>query len=130
MALEGVARLASRQVRSTRSQAELSGGNQQKIVLGKWLANNPKLLILDRRRGIDVGAKAKESPPRLMSQLAGEGVAILMVLRAKLPEGLGMSDRVLVMREGRLVAEFDRADPDFRGRGRRDDRRDVGRKAA
>ncbi len=85
----------------------LSGGNQQKIVLGKWLANNPKLLILDEpTRGIDVGAKAEIH--RLMSELAGTGVAILMI-SSELPEVLGMSDRVLVMREGRLVAEFDRA---------------------
>jgi rhamnose transport system ATP-binding protein len=85
----------------------LSGGNQQKIVLGKWLANNPKLLILDEpTRGIDVGAKAEIH--RLMSELAGEGVAILMI-SSELPEVLGMSDRVLVMREGRLVAEFARA---------------------
>ncbi len=77
-------------------------------MLGKWLANNPKLLILDEpTRGIDVGAKAEIH--RLMSQLAGEGVAILMI-SSELPEVLGMSDRVLVMREGRLVAEFDRAD--------------------
>ncbi len=85
----------------------LSGGNQQKIVLGKWLANNPKLLILDEpTRGIDVGAKAEIH--RLMSELAGAGVAILMI-SSELPEVLGMSDRVLVMRDGRLVAEFDRA---------------------
>jgi rhamnose transport system ATP-binding protein len=85
----------------------LSGGNQQKIVLGKWLANNPKLLILDEpTRGIDVGTKAEIH--RLMCELAGAGVAILMI-SSELPEVLGMSDRVLVMREGRLVAEFDRA---------------------
>ena len=85
----------------------LSGGNQQKIVLGKWLANNPKLLILDEpTRGIDVGAKAEIH--RLMCELARDGVAILMI-SSELPEVLGMSDRVLVMREGRLVAEFDRA---------------------
>ena len=77
-------------------------------MLGKWLANNPKLLILDEpTRGIDVGAKAEIH--RLMSQLAGEGVAILMI-SSELPEVLGMSDRVLVMRRGRLVAEFDRED--------------------
>ena len=76
-------------------------------MLGKWLANNPKLLILDEpTRGIDVGAKAEIH--RLMSELAGAGVAILMI-SSELPEVLGMSDRVLVMREGRFVAEFDRA---------------------
>ncbi len=86
----------------------MSGGNQQKIVLGKWLANQPKLLILDEpTRGIDVGAKAEIH--RLMGELAAQGVAILMI-SSELPEVLGMSDRVLVMREGRLVAEFARAD--------------------
>jgi rhamnose transport system ATP-binding protein len=85
----------------------LSGGNQQKIVLGKWLANQPKLLILDEpTRGIDVGAKAEIH--RFMGELARAGVAILMI-SSELPEVLGMSDRVLVMREGRVVAEFDRA---------------------
>ncbi len=89
----------------------LSGGNQQKIVLGKWLANRPKLLILDEpTRGIDVGAKAEIH--RLMGELANQGVAILMI-SSELPEALGMSDRVLVMREGRIVAEFarDEANP-------------------
>lgn len=87
---------------------KLSGGNQQKIVLGKWLATNPKVLILDEpTRGIDVGAKAEIH--RLMSELAGKGLAILMI-SSELPEVLGMSDRVLVMREGRIVAEFARAD--------------------
>ncbi len=86
----------------------LSGGNQQKIVLGKWLANKPKLLILDEpTRGIDVGAKAEIH--RLMGQLASQGVAILMI-SSELPEVLGMSDRVLVMREGRIAAQFARAD--------------------
>jgi rhamnose transport system ATP-binding protein len=86
----------------------LSGGNQQKIVLGKWLANKPRFLILDEpTRGIDVGAKAEIH--RLMGELAKQGVAILMI-SSELPEVLGMSDRVLVMREGRIVAEFARAD--------------------
>jgi rhamnose transport system ATP-binding protein len=85
----------------------LSGGNQQKIVVSKWLANKPRLLILDEpTRGIDVGAKAEIH--RLMDELAHAGAAILMI-SSELPEVLGMSDRVLVMREGRLVAEFDRA---------------------
>ena len=85
----------------------LSGGNQQKIVLGKWLANKPRLLILDEpTRGIDVGAKAEIH--RLMGELAKQGVAILMI-SSELPEVLGMSDRVLVMREGRINGEFLRA---------------------
>jgi len=107
MAEAGVRRFAVKTSSVDEIAARLSGGNQQKIVLGKWLANNPRLLILDEpTRGIDVGAKAEIH--RLMSQLAGEGVAILMI-SSELPEVLGMSDRVLVMREGRLAAEFDRA---------------------
>src|SRR5690606_8296396 len=88
---------------------KLSGGNQQKVVVSKWLASQPKLLIMDEpTRGVDVGAKAEIH--RLMSQLAAEqGLAILMI-SSELPEVLGMSDRVLVMREGRIVAEFDRAE--------------------
>jgi rhamnose transport system ATP-binding protein len=107
MAEEGVRRFRVKTSSVDEVAVRLSGGNQQKIVLGKWLANNPKLLILDEpTRGIDVGAKAEIH--RLMSELAGAGVAILMI-SSELPEVLGMSDRVLVMREGRLVAEFDRA---------------------
>lgn len=85
---------------------KLSGGNQQKIVVSKWLASQPKLLIMDEpTRGVDVGAKSEIH--RLISQLASEGMAILMI-SSELPEILGMSDRVLVMREGRIVAEFSR----------------------
>ncbi len=83
----------------------LSGGNQQKVVIAKWLTLKPRVLILDEpTRGIDVGAKAEIH--RLMRQLAQQGVGILMI-SSELPEVLGVSDRVLVMREGRLVAEFD-----------------------
>ncbi len=86
----------------------LSGGNQQKVVLSKWLLSQPKVLILDEpTRGIDVGAKAEIH--RLMSELAAQGIGILMI-SSELPEILGMSDRVLVMRRGRLVAEFSRAE--------------------
>jgi rhamnose transport system ATP-binding protein len=107
MAQEGVQRFRVKTSSVDEVAGRLSGGNQQKIVLGKWLANNPKLLILDEpTRGIDVGAKAEIH--RLMCELAGAGVAILMI-SSELPEVLGMSDRVLVMRQGRLVAEFDRA---------------------
>ncbi|WP_236792527.1 sugar ABC transporter ATP-binding protein [Amycolatopsis sp. GM8] len=87
--------------------ATLSGGNQQKVVLAKWLAMAPKVLIVDEpTRGIDVGTKAEVH--RLMSSLAAEGVAVVMV-SSELPEVLGMADRVLVMREGRIVAEIPRA---------------------
>jgi rhamnose transport system ATP-binding protein len=85
---------------------KLSGGNQQKVVLGKWLASEPRILIMDEpTRGIDVGAKAEIH--RLMSDLAGQGLAILMI-SSELPEIMGMSDRIMVMREGRIVAEFAR----------------------
>jgi rhamnose transport system ATP-binding protein len=88
----------------------LSGGNQQKVVLGKWLATSPKVLIIDEpTRGIDVGTKAEVH--RLMSELAGQGLAVLMI-SSELPEVLGMADRVLVMREGRIVQEIARADAD------------------
>ncbi|NWF67443.1 MAG: sugar ABC transporter ATP-binding protein [Chloroflexi bacterium] len=83
----------------------LSGGNQQKVVIAKWLTREPKVLVLDEpTRGIDIGAKAEIH--RLMRQLAQQGVGILMI-SSELPEVLGVSDRVLVMHEGRLVAEFD-----------------------
>jgi rhamnose transport system ATP-binding protein len=88
----------------------LSGGNQQKVVLAKWLATEPKLLILDEpTRGIDVGTKSEVH--RLMSELAGEGLAVLMI-SSELPEVLGMADRVLVMHEGRLTAEIARDEAD------------------
>jgi rhamnose transport system ATP-binding protein len=86
--------------------SELSGGNQQKVVLSKWLLTKPRIIILDEpTRGIDVGAKAEVH--RLMGELAAQGIAILMI-SSELPEVLAMSDRVLVMREGRLVAELDK----------------------
>jgi rhamnose transport system ATP-binding protein len=86
---------------------KLSGGNQQKVVLSKWLASNPKVLIMDEpTRGVDVGAKSEIH--RLMSKLAAErGLAIIMI-SSELPEVLGMSDRILVMRLGEIVAEFSR----------------------
>jgi ribose transport system ATP-binding protein len=82
----------------------LSGGNQQKVVLGKWLARRPRVLIFDEpTRGIDVGAKSEIYA--LMDQLAGEGVSILMI-SSDLEEILGMSDRVLVMHEGRIAGQL------------------------
>jgi ribose transport system ATP-binding protein len=86
----------------------LSGGNQQKVVISRWLALNPKVLILDEpTRGVDVGAKAEIHA--LMNELAAQGMAILMI-SSELPEVLGVSDRILVMREGRVVAELTRAE--------------------
>lgn len=83
---------------------ELSGGNQQKVVLGKWLLTDPQLLILDEpTRGIDVGAKAEVH--QAMGELARSGKGILMI-SSDLPEVLAMSDRILVMRQGRITGEF------------------------
>jgi len=84
----------------------LSGGNQQKTVLAKWLATDPDLFIVDEpTRGIDVATKAEVH--RLLNQAASEGKAVLMI-SSELPEVLGMADRIIVMREGRQVAEFSR----------------------
>ncbi|WP_374947340.1 sugar ABC transporter ATP-binding protein [Agreia sp.] len=86
----------------------LSGGNQQKVVLAKWLATEPSLLIVDEpTRGIDVGTKSEVH--RLLSDLAGRGIAIIMV-SSELPEVLGMADRILVMHEGRITAELPRTE--------------------
>src|SRR5277367_4569246 len=86
----------------------LSGGNQQKVLIARWLMTHPRILILDEpTRGIDVGAKAEIH--RLISELAAKGVAVLMI-SSELPEVLGMSDRVLVMHEGRMTGIVDRAE--------------------
>lgn len=86
----------------------MSGGNQQKVVIAKWLATQPALLIIDEpTRGIDIGTKAEVH--RLISELAGQGLAILMI-SSELPEVLGMADRVLVVHEGHITANLDRAD--------------------
>src|SRR5881398_692797 len=88
----------------------LSGGNQQKAVLAKWLARKPSLLIVDEpTRGIDVGTKAEVH--RLLSELAAQGVAVLMI-SSELPEVLGMADRIVVLFEGRVIREFARAEAD------------------
>ena len=82
----------------------LSGGNQQKVVLAKWLVTDPQVVLFDEpTRGIDVGAKV--AVYELMRTLAAEGKAVLMV-SSELPEVIGMSDRILVMRDGELVAEL------------------------
>ena len=88
------------------SVATLSGGNQQKVVIAKWLATMPKLLIVDEpTRGIDIGTKSEVH--RLISQLAGQGIAVLMI-SSELPEVIGMADTVLVMHEGRISARLTR----------------------
>lgn len=85
--------------------SSLSGGNQQKVALGKWLAKDPRLLILDEPlRGIDVNAKSEIH--RMLRQLADDGLAIILI-SSELPEVLGLSDRVLVMRDGALAAVFE-----------------------
>jgi ribose transport system ATP-binding protein len=86
----------------------LSGGNQQKVVIAKWLMTNADLFLFDEpTRGIDVGGKVEVY--RLMGELLARGAAIVMI-SSELPEILGMSDRIVVMREGRIAGEFDRAD--------------------
>ena len=84
----------------------LSGGNQQKVLIARWLLTKPRILILDEpTRGIDVGAKAEIH--RLVSQLAGQGVAVIMI-SSEMPEVLGMSDRIMVVHEGRVTGFLDR----------------------
>jgi rhamnose transport system ATP-binding protein len=93
--------------RLTDPVSKLSGGNQQKVVLARWLARKPALLIVDEpTRGIDIATKAEVH--RLLRELASDGVAVLMI-SSELPEVLSVGGRILVMREGRLAAEFDRA---------------------
>jgi ribose transport system ATP-binding protein len=123
-ALDGLTRLGLVRQRATQSMASalverldirtpglsqrvgnLSGGNQQKVIMARWLALEPKVLILDEpTRGIDVGAKAEIHA--LLGEMAASGMGVLMV-SSELPEVLGVSDRVLVMRGGRVVAELD-----------------------
>ena len=87
---------------------DLSGGNQQKVVIAKWLNTNAEVFLFDEpTRGIDVGGKIEVY--RLMGELISRGAAIVMI-SSELPEILGLSDRILVMREGRICGEFDRAD--------------------
>ena len=101
---EWATRLRIKYLRLSNPVSTLSGGNQQKSVLAKWLSRRPRLLMVDEpTRGIDVATKAEVHG--LLVGLAGEGVAVLMI-SSELPEVLRVADRVLVMREGRLVAEF------------------------
>ncbi|EFC80671.1 sugar ABC transporter ATP-binding protein [Parafrankia sp. EUN1f] len=103
---EWATRLQTKYHRLSDAVSTLSGGNQQKVVLAKWLATMPRVLIIDEpTRGIDVGTKAEVH--RLISGLATDGVAVVVV-SSELPEVLSLADRVLVMREGRLVRELDR----------------------
>ena len=86
----------------------LSGGNQQKVVLGKWLASNSKILILDEpTRGIDVGAK--QEIYKLINKLAEEGLAVI-VISSEMEEVLGLTDRMLILYEGQFMAELKKED--------------------
>ena len=87
---------------------ELSGGNQQKVVLGKWLASGPRILILDEpTKGIDIGSKA--AVHEFMGELAAQGMAIILV-SSELPEIMGLADEIIVMHEGRVVRRFARGE--------------------
>jgi rhamnose transport system ATP-binding protein len=108
LAADWATRLKIKYAKLTDPVSMLSGGNQQKVVLAKWLGRKPNVLIVDEpTRGIDVATKAEVH--RLLAELARSGVGILMI-SSELPEVLGISDRILVMREGRLMAEFSHAD--------------------
>ena len=99
---------AGQDARPRRARSRIcSGGNQQKVLIGRWLLTQPRILILDEpTRGIDVGAKAEIH--RLISRLAGQGVAVIMI-SSEMPEILGMSDRILVMHDGRMTGILDRS---------------------
>ena len=102
--------LGIRMASSEQQIANLSGGNQQKVVLARWLALRPKVLIVDEpTRGIDVGAKVEVH--QLLGQLARDGIAIIAI-SSELPEVLAISDRIVTMCEGRITGEVDRADAD------------------
>lgn len=116
LARKGFDLLGVRAANVEQQVGQLSGGNQQKVVIAKWLETNPSVLILDEpTRGIDVGAKAEIH--RLICELAGRGLAILMI-SSELPEVLAMSDRIMVIADGRISATFDRvgATPEAVGR--------------
>ena len=90
--------------------ANLSGGNQQKVVLARWLALQPKVLIVDEpTRGIDIGAKVDVH--NLLFEMARSGIAVIAI-SSELPEVLAISDRIVTMREGRVTGEIARADAD------------------
>ncbi|WP_050521994.1 sugar ABC transporter ATP-binding protein [Pseudorhodobacter wandonensis] len=106
LAREYTARLNLRAASLETAVGNLSGGNQQKVVIAKWLATQPKVIILDEpTKGIDIGSKA--AVHEFMAELAAQGLAVIMV-SSEIPEVLGMSDRVIVMREGRIVDELKR----------------------
>lgn len=104
LAREYAERLDLRAAALDQDVGDLSGGNQQKVVISKWLATQPQIIIMDEpTKGIDIGSKA--AVHEFMSELASQGLSIIMV-SSEIPEIMGMSDRVIVMREGRIVAEL------------------------
>ncbi|MBD9373896.1 sugar ABC transporter ATP-binding protein [Rhizobium sp. ARZ01] len=106
LAREYTSRLDLRAAALDQDVGTLSGGNQQKVVIAKWLATKPKVIILDEpTKGIDIGSKA--AVHAFMSELAAQGLSVIMV-SSEIPEIMGMSDRVIVMREGRMVGQFNR----------------------
>ena len=105
LAREYTERLELKAAALDQNVGELSGGNQQKVVIAKWLATQPAVIILDEpTKGIDIGSKA--AVHAFMRELASQGLAVIMV-SSEIPEIVGMSDRIIVMREGRCVAETD-----------------------
>jgi rhamnose transport system ATP-binding protein len=107
-ATDWAGRLQLKYNKITSPATSLSGGNQQKVVLAKWLSREPAVIIVDEpTRGIDIATKAEVH--RLLVELSRNGVAVLMI-SSELPEVLAVADRILVMREGRIVAELDRAE--------------------
>lgn len=110
IAEEHIKKLSIKCTGKTHVVRSLSGGNQQKVVLAKWIAQNPKILILDEpTKGIDVGTKREIY--EIMNQLTAQGMAVL-IISSELQEVISLSDRILVIREGRLVEEFDHGDAD------------------
>lgn len=106
MSQQYIERLKIKTVGGMQKAKHLSGGNQQKVVLGKWLSTNPQILILDEpTRGIDVGAKAEIY--KLINELTAQGMAIVLI-SSELPEVMGMSDRILIMYEGRVTGQLSR----------------------
>ena len=104
LAREYTERLDLRAVSLDQDVGNLSGGNQQKVVIAKWLATQPQVIILDEpTKGIDIGSKA--AVHEFMVELAAQGLSVIMV-SSEIPEVIGMSDRVIVMREGRIAAEL------------------------
>ena len=106
LALDGISKSFPGVKALDQELGQLSGGNQQKVVIAKWLATKPRVIVLDEpTKGIDIGSKA--AVHEFMTELAAQGLAVILV-SSEIPEVLGMSDRVVVMREGRIVGTFER----------------------